>query len=62
MIVYVKKNIIALTVTKKSLRSLTTQSRVLVEKVVKNFPSFYGTPRLTTTFTRAHCWSLSEAR
>jgi hypothetical protein len=36
-------------------------SRVLLEKLVKNFPSFYGTRKFLTTFTNAHHLSLSWA-
>jgi regulator of sirC expression with transglutaminase-like and TPR domain len=30
-----------------------------VTQLVKKFPTFYGTQRLITMFTRAHHWSLS---
>ena len=46
---------------------ITTWSRVLLEKLtrsqlVKKFPTFYGTRRLTITFTSAHHLSLSWTR
>jgi hypothetical protein len=45
---------------------LTPRSWVLgklpVVELVKNFPTFYGTPRFITVFTRALHWSLSWAR
>jgi len=41
-------------------------SRVLLEKLIltqlfKKFPTFYGTQRFVTMFTRAYNWSLSQA-
>jgi len=46
------------------IQSLTTWSRVLLEKLmvthlVKKFPVFYGTRRFITIFTRDRHWSLS---
>jgi hypothetical protein len=46
---------------------LTPLSRVLLEKLtvtqlVKKFPTFYGTRRFITVFTRTRQWSLSWAR
>jgi len=46
---------------------LTTWSKILLEKLivaqlVKKFPTFNGTRRFITTFTRIHHWSLSWAR
>jgi hypothetical protein len=47
--------------------TLTSWSWVLLEKppvaqLLKNFPTFYGTRRFITVFTRALHWSLSWAR
>jgi hypothetical protein len=47
--------------------SLTPWSQVLLEKppvaqLLKNLPTFYGTKRFITVFTRALHWSLSWAR
>ena len=41
---------------------LTPWSRVLIEKLVKTFPAFYGTRRFITAFTSARHMSLSWAR
>jgi hypothetical protein len=46
---------------------LTAWSRIILEKLlvtllVKRFPTFYGTWRFITIFTRAHHWSISWAR
>ena len=46
--------------------SLTPWSRVLRENLTSSqlvkFPAFYGTHSFITTFTKAHCLSLSSAR
>jgi len=36
--------------------------KVMVTQLVKKFPTFYGTWRYITMFTRAHHWSLSWAK